>query len=82
MVVTGWVLSRAETPYSGVRREQGFPNLWWGTIPGSGHDRKAVVCSYWIEEKTPQGPLRQHCLLGATTLNEEVPASGPAKWSG
>lgn len=53
MIVTAWVLTRYDDPYQGVRRESGFPNLWFGVVPdtddGSGH---VVVCSYWIAEST------------------------------
>lgn len=37
LVVTAWVLTRFDDPYQGVRRERGFPNLWFGSIPGSDH---------------------------------------------
>lgn len=50
-IVMAWILTRDDDPYQGVRRETGFPNLWFGPIPdshdGSGH---VVTCSYWIEE--------------------------------
>jgi hypothetical protein len=52
-IVIDWILTRDEDPYQGVRREGGFPNLWFGQIPnsrdGCGH---VVVCSYWIEESS------------------------------
>jgi hypothetical protein len=48
-----WFMSRSEDPYQGVRREPGFPNLWWGAIPNSGDGKgNVVMCSYWIEEST------------------------------
>lgn len=51
LIVTAWVLTRYDDPYQGVRRERGFPNLWFGAIPHSYDGRGAVVaCSYWIEE--------------------------------
>ncbi len=40
LVVTEWVLSRFDDPYQGVRHEPGFPNLWFGRVPNSLHDRK------------------------------------------
>jgi hypothetical protein len=50
-IVTEWVFSRYDDPYQGVRREAGFANLWFGTVPRSDHGEGAVVvCSYWIEE--------------------------------
>jgi hypothetical protein len=53
VLVTAWLLSRIEDPYTGVRREPRFPNLWWGVVPGSEHgDGQVVVCSYWVEEAT------------------------------
>jgi hypothetical protein len=52
LVVTSWVLSRFEDPYLGVRREGGFDNLWYGTVPQSRHgNAQAVLCSYWISER-------------------------------
>lgn len=51
LAVTSWVLSRLDDPYEGVRREPGFPNLWFGVVPRTGHDdNRTVVCSYWIQE--------------------------------
>jgi hypothetical protein len=35
LVVTAWVMSRHEDPYRGVRREPGFPNLWFGKVPNT-----------------------------------------------
>jgi hypothetical protein len=53
VVVMEWVIGRHDDPYQGVRREAGFPNLWFGKIPhsedGKGH---AVAGPYWIEEST------------------------------
>ena len=51
IVVTAWVMSRADDPYQGVRREASFDNYWYGTVPRSLHDDdKVVLCSYWIIE--------------------------------
>jgi hypothetical protein len=53
LIVTAWVIGRVDDPYQGVRRERGFPNLWFGTIPNTTHGTgQVVVCSYWIEETT------------------------------
>jgi hypothetical protein len=53
LVVAGWVMSRCDDPYSGVRREAGFPNLWFGRIPGTlDGDASIVTCSYFIFEST------------------------------
>jgi hypothetical protein len=53
LLVTGWIMSRFEDPYLGVRREPGFPNLWFGAVPKSDDGAGTVVaCSYWIEEST------------------------------
>lgn len=50
--VTAWIFTRMDDPYQGVRREPGFPNLWFGPIPGSEYGAAGVVCcSYWIFEK-------------------------------
>ena len=52
LVVTSWVLSRFDDPYQGVRRERGFENLWYGTVPASHHgDGRAVLCCYWVNER-------------------------------
>lgn len=52
-LVLAWVMTRHENPYQGVKRESGFPNLWYGQIPNSGDGRGNVVtCSYWIEESS------------------------------
>jgi hypothetical protein len=51
--VIHWIMSRSEDPYQGVRREPGFPNLWWGVVPNSSDGKgNVVVCSYWIQETT------------------------------
>jgi hypothetical protein len=52
-IVMNWILTRNEDPYQGVRRERGFPNLWFGQVPNSRDDSgHVVVCSYWIEESS------------------------------
>lgn len=66
--VTAWVLSRLEDPYQGVRRESGFPNLWYGPVPGSDDgNRTVVVCSYTIEESR-----RAVCCMGFATLSRPI----------
>lgn len=51
LLVTAWVMTRYDDPYQGVRRETGFPNLWFGVVPNSDDgSERVVVCSYWIEE--------------------------------
>lgn len=53
IVVAHWLLSRFDDPYSGMQRQPGFPNLWFGAIPESEHGLgRVVVCSYWVEEST------------------------------
>jgi hypothetical protein len=48
--VTAWVLTRLETPYAGVVRQEGFANLWYGVVPGTAHgDHQVVTCAYWID---------------------------------
>lgn len=51
-LVTAWALTRLEDPYDGMQRQSGFPNLWFGRIPGTYEpaDGTVVVCSLWIEE--------------------------------
>ena len=46
LVVTAWILSRFDDPYHGVRRQLGFPNLWFGTVPGSRQGDSVVTCAY------------------------------------
>lgn len=50
LVVTAWVISRLDDPYLGVRREPGFANLWFGSIPDSVQAGTIVACAYWIYE--------------------------------
>lgn len=52
-IVMAWILTRDDDPYQGVRREEGFSNLWFGRVPNS-HDGSGyvVTCSYWIKEST------------------------------
>jgi hypothetical protein len=51
LIVAIWIMTRYETPYAGVRRAEGFDNLWYGVVPGSiDGDGRVVVCSYWIKE--------------------------------
>ena len=41
------------TPYQGVQRVEGFPNLWFGRVPRTVDSKgRAVACSYWIAEST------------------------------
>jgi hypothetical protein len=66
--VATWVMTRYDNPYQGVRRAEGFENLWFAVLPGSRHGAgKVVVCAYWIEEL-------QHVVRCASiaTLNEPV----------
>ncbi|MGH3764225.1 MAG: hypothetical protein ACRDS0_23060 [Pseudonocardiaceae bacterium] len=52
-VVMTWILTRYDDPYQGVRREEGFENLWFGAVPKSDDGAgNVVVCSYWIKEST------------------------------
>lgn len=50
VIVLDWIIGRCEDPYRGVRRESGFPNLWYGVVPHSRRDATAVLCSYWVVE--------------------------------
>ncbi|HEU0129656.1 MAG TPA: hypothetical protein VFQ85_01530 [Mycobacteriales bacterium] len=33
-----------------MRREPGFPNLWYGPVPGTDDGETVVQCAYWILE--------------------------------
>jgi len=47
--VVDWIMSRHDDPYTGVIREPGSANLWYGRIPGTRDaDRTIVVCSYYV----------------------------------
>ncbi len=49
--VLAWLFTRPEKPYDGVKRGDGFDNLWYGAVPGTQHGSgQVVVCSYWIYE--------------------------------
>lgn len=50
IIVTEWVLTRFDDPYTDVSRQPDFPNLWFGPIPDTEHAGHLVVCSYWILE--------------------------------
>jgi hypothetical protein len=51
LLVLDWVMGRHEDPYQGMRRVDGFDNLWFGRVPGTEDGRgQAVACSYWIVE--------------------------------
>ncbi len=51
LLVTGWVWSRYDDPYDGVRRTPDMPDLWFGTVPWTDTpDGRVVVCAYWIDE--------------------------------
>lgn len=53
LIVTAWIMTRYDDPYRGVRREKGFPNLWFGVVPNSGDGvDRVVACAYWIEESS------------------------------
>jgi hypothetical protein len=32
LLVTAWIMTRYDDPYSGVRRADGFENLWFGAL--------------------------------------------------
>ena len=49
IIVATWIQGRMDDPFEGVRRVEGFENLWFGAIPGSDDGLGNVVtCSYWI----------------------------------
>jgi len=50
-MVLAWIFTRAEDPYEGVKRQPGFPNLWFGRVPRTQREWEVVVCSYWIMEQ-------------------------------
>jgi hypothetical protein len=53
LLVTGWIMTRYDDPYRGVRREPGFDDLWFGPVPNSEDGSGQVVaCSYWIVERS------------------------------
>ncbi len=52
LLVLDWIIGRSEDPYRGMRREEGFPNLWFGPIRDTQVGGTIVTCSYWIYEST------------------------------
>lgn len=52
LIVIDWIMGRHSDPYKGVRREPGFDNLWFSSIPNTQHDGQVVCCAYWIFEAT------------------------------
>ncbi|GAA3727084.1 hypothetical protein GCM10022225_05410 [Plantactinospora mayteni] len=58
LVVVNWILSRADDPYEGARREPGFANLWSvrirNTAEGPRTGFTVVLCSYFINEEKHQ----------------------------
>ena len=64
--VTAWLLTRLETPYAGVVRQDGFADLWYGVVPGTLHsDGHVVACSYWIDAQTMQARCDSIATLSA-----------------
>lgn len=51
LLVTDRVMSRYDDPYSGVRRERGFDNLWFGPVPGTEDERGRVVVGVALAEE-------------------------------
>jgi hypothetical protein len=51
-IVARWAFNQHEDPYQGVSRQPGFPNLWFGEVPGTRAEGAAVTCTYWIEVAT------------------------------
>jgi hypothetical protein len=63
--VLSWLLTRGDNPYEGVKRAEGFDNLWYGMVPGTEHgDGKVVVCSYWIIEAERRVRCESFAVLG------------------
>ncbi len=50
--VARWAFNQHEDPYQGVSRQPGFPNLYFGEVPGTRAEGAAVSCTYWIEAAT------------------------------
>lgn len=46
--VTNWVLSRIDDPFSGMKGQPGFDNLWFGVVLGSLDAGQVVGCSLWV----------------------------------
>lgn len=52
VLVLDWIIGKSEDPYQGMRRAEGFENLWFGPISGTHLGWSVVTCSYWIYETT------------------------------
>lgn len=65
LLVTAWIMSRADNPYRGAMRASGFENLWQAVVPnsddGAGH---VVACSYWIYESESSVRCNSFATLG------------------
>ena len=46
--VLAWLVGRQDDPYQGVKPDPRIPGLYYGTIPHTEVDGRAVLCSYWI----------------------------------
>lgn len=47
LVVVNWLMNRHDDPFLGMARQDGFDDLWFGWIPGSGDGRgNMVACSF------------------------------------
>jgi hypothetical protein len=61
--VLDWIMGRHDDPYQGMRREEGFPNLWFGAIPCTESGWAVVTCSYWIHERVRVITCNDICTL-------------------
>jgi len=53
LIVTAWIQSRMDDPFEGVRRVEGFADLWFGAVPASDDGLGNVVtCCYWVSVST------------------------------
>jgi hypothetical protein len=52
LIVAIWAMNRHEDPYRGMRRQAGFPNLWFGTVPETSSQGRVVTCTCMIFELT------------------------------
>ena len=63
LIVLEWIMNRHDDPYLGMRREEGFPNLWFGPIRGTQAGGAVVTCSYWINERSRTVRCNDICTL-------------------
>jgi hypothetical protein len=65
IAATAWVLGRADDPFQGVQRAEGFDDLWYGAIPDTLDARgRVVVGSYFVDPAARTVTCESFSILG------------------